>query len=141
MNDLITAGSSATVGCSRSGVLGSMPTYDSSARAVNRSFMLTSDLKHFIDMVYLYAVQSGFVPVYVCGADFKSNIDDIRKFDRLADGDSTAESQNDKSAVSKSAYAYALIVYGFIKELAVAGNSEAARVYDVLKQLMPYKIY
>jgi hypothetical protein len=111
----------------------------SDARGFARScFVLTSDLKHFIDMVYLYATQKSFLPSYVSRKEFKSAIDDMRRFEIAEDVGNG--SSGVRIVTSPNAYTYALIVYGFVKELAAAGNHDASRAYDVLKQLMPYKI-
>ena len=126
---------SAVLGIKDSNVLGRI----SESQAYTRSnFMLTSDLKHFIDMVYLYASQKNFMPSYVSRADFKNAIDEMRRFEIAGRG--ACDYFDNRIVTSKEAYSYALIVYGFVKELAAAGNHDANRAYDVLKQIMPFKI-
>lgn len=135
MSDVKSTKSSSVLGCADSNVLGNI----SDARKYARScFVLTSDLKHFIDMVYLYATQKNFLPSYVSRNEFKNAIDDMRRFEIAESVDKGCSDA--RIVTSKNAYTYALIVYGFVKELAVAGNHDANRAYDVLKQLMPYKI-
>lgn len=135
MSDVKSTKSSSVFGREGSNVLGNI----SDARKYARScFVLTSDLKHFIDMVYLYATQKNFLPSYVNRKEFKNAIDDMRRFEIAEAVDKGCSDA--RIVTSKNAYTYALIVYGFVKELAVAGNHDANRAYDVLKQLMPYKI-
>lgn len=126
--------------CEDSGVLGNIPDPGGCARS---GFVLTSDLRHFIDMVYLYATQKGLLPAYVSRTDFKKDIDGMRESAMLCSAfvEPSVESSEDRLLTSKNAYMYALIVYGSIKEMATLGDFEAAKAYDVLKNLMPYKIF
>ena len=126
--------------CEDSGVLGNIPDPGGCARS---GFVLTSDLRHFIDMVYLYATQKGLLPAYVSRTDFKKDIDGMRESAMLCSAfvEPSVESSEDRLLTSKNAYMYALIVYGSIKEMATLGDFEAAKAYDVLMNLMPYKIF
>jgi hypothetical protein len=145
MSEVTTIGILPFGGCDNSNVIGVVSRVTFGAVRVGHgenNFVLTSDLKHFIDMVYLYGTQYGFLPSYVSGNEFKKNIEDVRRFEKfgLSISELAIECSHVRIAASKNAYTYALIVYGFIKELAVRGNGDASRVYDALKQLMPYKI-
>lgn len=103
--------------------------------------ILTYDLRYFIDMVFLYATQHQLFPSYINRDEFRGCIDEIRRFDKgryQEIGNDTEYRQ--RLAVTCDAYVNALIVYGYVKELALKGHNEAAASYERLKDLMPFKI-
>lgn len=107
-----------------------------SLNAIRKDMLMTSELRHFVDMVYLQASSRGLFPSYVNKEDFKVCVENIRRFDwDLVRTDGELECNT-----VREAYVYALIVYGFIKELAASGDNSAAAAYEALKQLIPFKI-
>lgn len=104
------------------------------------ALLLTSDMRHFIDMVYIHSVQKGFVPLYVSQEEFKHFIEEIRRFDRISTTELDLDLYESKVFATINAYENALIVYGYIKELAQTEDLAARSVYDTLKQLMPFRI-
>ena len=117
-------------------VIASCETDGSAFNQMKRNLLMTSELRYFIDMVYLHASSSNLFPPYIEKEEFKICIENIRKVDwDLVDPNGILE-----YVAVRDAYVCALIVYGFIKELAVKGDSSAASSYGVLSLLMPFKI-
>lgn len=111
-------------------------TDDSVLNAMKRNLLMTSELRYFIDMVFLQASSNCLFPPYVEKEEFKIQIENIRRVNwDLVDSNGILE-----YVAVRDAYVCALIVYGFIKELAVRGDPSAAASYGVLSILMPFKI-